>query len=220
MAERKAQNKYIPPDFDPSIHGSINRYRNTKKRPVVREESIFEDRIERKPSGSARKIRFEMPFNVRCEKCKNHIGMGVRFNAEKRAVDEYFSTTIWEFKMNCHLCSNKLIIKTDPKNTQYICESGLSRVKEDWIPTEEDGVIILQDKEERDKVFEDPFSKTEHDIKDFNKAKELETNLIHIKQLSDENWKDSYAKSRKLRKIFKLGNDKKFSEADIRKNIL
>lgn len=30
------------------------------------------------------KIRFEMMFNVRCLKCQNSIGKGVRYNAKKK----------------------------------------------------------------------------------------------------------------------------------------
>ena len=47
-------------------------------------------------------IRFEMPFDVRCTGCNNRIGKGVRFNAEKKSVGKYFSTTIWSFRMLCH----------------------------------------------------------------------------------------------------------------------
>jgi coiled-coil domain-containing protein 130 len=42
------------------------------------------------------------------------IAKGVRFNAAKKAVGKYLSTTIWEFRMNCHLCGNKLVCRTDP----------------------------------------------------------------------------------------------------------
>lgn len=73
------------------------------------------------------KIRFEMMFNVRCLQCKNSIGKGVRFNAHKKTVDQYLSTKIYEFTMNCHLCSNKLVIRTDPKGCDYQIISGLEK---------------------------------------------------------------------------------------------
>jgi len=56
----------------------------------------------------------------------------VRFNAKKRAIGKYLSTTIWEFSMNCHHCSNMLIIRTDPKSTEYEVGEGLERKKEDF----------------------------------------------------------------------------------------
>ena len=40
--------------------------------------------IKRKIKEGILVIRFEVPFHVRCNKCKNMIGKGVRFNAEKK----------------------------------------------------------------------------------------------------------------------------------------
>ncbi len=49
---------------------------------------------------------------------------GVRYNAEKKQVGNYFSTRIYEFSMKCHICSNRIVVTTDPKTTQYIMTSG------------------------------------------------------------------------------------------------
>ncbi len=35
-----------------------------------------------------------MPFNIWCGTCKAHIAMGVRYNAEKKAIGNYFSTRV------------------------------------------------------------------------------------------------------------------------------
>jgi coiled-coil domain-containing protein 130 len=61
-----------------------------------------------------------MPFNVWCEGCKNHVGMGVRYNAEKKKIGMYYTTPLYEFKMKCHLCDNHFIIRTDPKASLLI----------------------------------------------------------------------------------------------------
>ncbi len=53
-------------------------------------------------------IRFETPYNMWCLGCNNHIGRGVRYNAEKRKIGMYFTTPIWEFTLKCHLCDNKV----------------------------------------------------------------------------------------------------------------
>ena len=61
-------------------------------------------------------IRFEMPYNVWCTSCSKMIGKGVRFNAEKNKAGKYYTTTLWSFKMKCHMCDGSIVIETDPKN--------------------------------------------------------------------------------------------------------
>ena len=58
--------------------------------------------------------RFEMPYNMWCGGCGNHVGMGVRYNAEKSKIGMYYTTPIYKFRMKCHLCDNHFEIKTDP----------------------------------------------------------------------------------------------------------
>lgn len=60
-----------------------------------------------------------MPFNVWCTACKSHIGKGVRFNAEKKKIGNYFSTPIFQFKMKCPECPNYMEIETDPKVSKF-----------------------------------------------------------------------------------------------------
>jgi hypothetical protein len=62
-------------------------------------------------------IRFETPFDIVCLGCNETIHKGVRFNADKRNYGKYFTTTIWEFELKCHLCDNKMFVRTDPENT-------------------------------------------------------------------------------------------------------
>ena len=56
-----------------------------------------------------------MPYNIWCGGCNSHIGMGVRYNAEKSKVGNYYTTPIYKFRMKCHLCDNHFEIQTDPK---------------------------------------------------------------------------------------------------------
>ena len=42
---------------------------------------------------------------------RKHIGIGVRYNAEKTRVGHYYTTPIYQFKMRCHLCSNAIVIR-------------------------------------------------------------------------------------------------------------
>jgi len=52
--------------------------------------------------------------------CDNHIGMGVRYNAEKKKIGNYYSTPIYSFRCKCHLCSGWFEIQTDPK----VCDAS------------------------------------------------------------------------------------------------
>src|SRR6201996_4533646 len=51
--------------------------------------------------------------------CNAHIGMGVRYNAEKKKIGMYYSTPIFSFRCKCHLCSGWFEIKTDPQVRPY-----------------------------------------------------------------------------------------------------
>ena len=64
MGERKGVNKWYPPDYDPS-KGGLNKWQGTH---AHRERA-------RKIHLGIIIIRFEMPYNIWCEGCGNHIGM-------------------------------------------------------------------------------------------------------------------------------------------------
>lgn len=87
MAERKAVNKWLPSDFDPAKHGSVNGYHKSHH---LRERA-------RKLDQGILIVRFELPFNIWCLGCNNHIGMGVRYNAEKKVSLE--GTSKFEVRM-------------------------------------------------------------------------------------------------------------------------
>ena len=64
-----------------------------------------------------------MPYNIWCNTCGNHVGMGVRYNAEKTKIGNYFTTPILQFRMKCHLCDGHYEIKTDPKVSEAELDS-------------------------------------------------------------------------------------------------
>ena len=110
MSSRKETNKWYPPDWDPSM-GSVNTYWGEGWRNG---SATVNGR-----AGHAKGIaiiRFEMPYNVWCTSCSKMIGKGVRFNAEKNKAGKYYTTTLWSFKMKCHMCDGSIVIETDPKN--------------------------------------------------------------------------------------------------------
>lgn len=108
--------------------------------------------------------RFELPFNIWCGHCNSHLGAGVRYNAQKRKVGNYYSTPIYAFRCKCHLCSGWFEIRTDPKvsfqscsgreppnaqipscslqNAKYHVEKGAREQVQDWNPEENGGFAV------------------------------------------------------------------------------
>ncbi|KAL5518534.1 CWF16 [Sanghuangporus vaninii] len=111
MSERKVLNKYIPPDFDPSL---------IPRRKV--------------PRNSQQVVRLMAPFSMRCNTCGEYIYKGKKFNARKETVEgeTYYGIKIFRFYIKCTLCSAEITFKTDPKNTDYAAEHGASRNFEPW----------------------------------------------------------------------------------------
>ncbi|KAH8120688.1 DUF572-domain-containing protein [Phellopilus nigrolimitatus] len=122
MSERKVLNKYIPPDFDPSL---IPR--------------------RKQPKNSQQVVRLMAPFSMRCNTCGEYIYKGKKFNARKETVDgeDYYGIKIFRFYIKCTLCSAEITFKTDPKNTDYTAEHGASRNFEPW---REEGAAEEEDK--------------------------------------------------------------------------
>lgn len=192
MAERKQVNRYYPPDFDPAKHKSINKYRNSHP---LRERA-------KKLSQGILVIRFEMPYNIWCGGCGNHVGMGVRYNAEKKKVGKYYTTPIFEFKMKCHLCDNYIVMETDPKNFDYTITSGAQRKNQKWDMAENEQVLT-EDREAVKKLSRDAMYKLEHGVDDTKKLKKAAPSLGKIAEIQSAK-KDDYAQSQALRKKFRV----------------
>ncbi|RWS03559.1 coiled-coil domain-containing protein 130-like protein [Dinothrombium tinctorium] len=192
MAERKAVNKYYPSDFDPRKHGSINKYRGTHP---LRERA-------RKLHEGILIIRFEMPYNIWCDGCNNHIGMGVRYNAQKSKTGMYYSTPIYKFRMKCHLCDNHIEMQTDPKNLDYMILSGARRQERRWNPSENEQ-IVPEDKDTSKKLSSDAMFRLEHNVEHENKANTIAPVLEQLEQFQ-QRWKDDYAANQLLRNKFRV----------------
>lgn len=192
MGERKGQNKYYPPDFNPEKHGSLNRYHNSHP---LRERA-------RKLSQGILIIRFEMPYNIWCDGCKNHIGMGVRYNAEKKKVGNYYTTPIYRFRMKCHLCVNYIEMQTDPANCDYVIVSGASRKEERW-DMEDNEQVLTTEHEKKEKLETDAMFRLEHGEADRSTLKKALPTLSHIQEAQNA-WKDDFALNSMLRRHFRV----------------
>lgn len=143
-------NKYYPPDYDPKTAPTLNAYRGVHALGA-RAKDVDKGILV---------VRFELPYNVWCGTCGSHIGAGVRYNAQKRRVGNYYSTPVWAFRCKCHLCGGWFEIRTDPKvrrrarvrrvfgirltrcrlqNAAYVVHEGAKAQAQDWDPLENGG---------------------------------------------------------------------------------
>jgi coiled-coil domain-containing protein 130 len=190
------QNKYYPPDFfnqhPKQMAKGLDAYHGHHR---LRERG-------KKADQGIIVIRFEMPFNCWCEGCKNHIGMGVRYNAEKQRVGNYYSTPIYEFKMKCHLCDNYFLIRTDPANLDYLIMSGARRQENRWDPIQNEQ-IVPETKETQRRLFDDAMFKLEHGVKDQKAASDAKPVISKLFQRNDDVWRDNFEANSKLRAQFR-----------------
>ncbi|EFN78449.1 coiled-coil domain-containing protein 130 homolog [Harpegnathos saltator] len=191
MGERKGTNLYYPPDYDPRA-GGLNKFLGTH---ALRERA-------RKLHMGILIIRFEMPYNIWCDGCGNHIGMGVRYNAEKKKIGMYFSTPVYQFRMKCHLCDNHFEIKTDPANLDYVIVSGARRQENRWDPKENEQVVP-ETKEVSCRLYDDAMYKLEHGLEDKKVATSRDSALKNAIALNDTLWKDDYSSNCALRALFR-----------------
>ncbi|XP_047990175.1 coiled-coil domain-containing protein 130 homolog [Leguminivora glycinivorella] len=191
MGERKGQNLYYPPDYDPKV-GGLNKFLGTH---ALRERA-------RKLHMGILIIRFEMPYNIWCDGCNNHIGMGVRYNAEKTKIGMYYTTPVYQFRMKCHLCDNHFEIKTDPGNLDYVIVSGARRQENRWDPTE-NGQVVPETKETQKKLFDDAMFRLEHKTGDEDTAKQDKPRLGRLVGRNESVWKDDYEANCSLRRNFR-----------------
>jgi len=213
MGERKGQNFYYPPDFDPKKHGNINGYHGVH---ALRERA-------NKISEGILIIRFEMPFNIWCgsnaedtdpnvKGCRKHIGIGVRYNAEKTRVAMYYTTPVYQFKMRCHMCSNPITIKTDPGNMDYIVVSGGRRVEQRWDPSG-NGQLVPESKSVGRKLADDAMFKLEHESGDKGKSEQEEGPRLGKMFAIADRVKDDYLANSILRQKFRKAKKERLEAA-------
>ncbi|CAI0458950.1 unnamed protein product [Linum tenue] len=200
LAAARADNFYYPPEWSPK-KGSLNKFNGQH---ALRERA-------RKIDQGILIIRFEMPFNIWCGGCNSMIAKGVRFNAEKKQVGNYYSTKIWSFSMKAACCKQEIVIQTDPKNCEYVIISGAQKKVEDF-DNEDAETLLLPADEEKGKLS-DPFYRLEHQEEDLRKKKEAEPVLVRLQRVSDNRHSDDYALNKALRARLR-GQKKRVAEEE------
>lgn len=200
LAAARADNFYYPPEWEPK-KGGLNKFHG---------QHALRERAKKIDQGIL-VIRFEMPFNIWCGGCNSMIAKGVRFNAEKKQVGNYYSTKIWSFSMKSACCKHEIVIQTDPKNCEYLIISGAQKKTEEF-DVEDAETFELPADEERDKLA-DPFYKLEHQGEDMRKKKEAEPLLVRLQKVSDSRHSDDYNLNRALRARLR-GQKRKVSQEE------
>ncbi|PHU02105.1 hypothetical protein BC332_27356, partial [Capsicum chinense] len=200
LAAARADNFYYPPEWSPK-KGSLNKFHGQH---ALRERA-------RKIDQGILIIRFEMPFNIWCGGCESMIAKGVRFNAEKKQVGNYYSTKIWSFTMKSACCKHEIVIQTDPKNCAYVIISGAQKKTEEY-DAEDAETLVLPVDEDKSKLV-DPFYRLEHQEQDLKKKKEAEPVLVRLQRVSDSRHSDDYAMNKALRAKLR-GQKKRVAEEE------
>lgn len=143
--------------------------------------------------------------------------MGVRYNAEKKRIGNYYSTPIYSFRCKCHLCAGWFEIQTDPKNTRYVVTEGAKQQAQDWDNPEEDGTFpasYTREGEGESSTTGDAFSKFEKATTSKVRALTAAERLDEMEQLNDDRWSDPYELNRNLRKALRVHKGKQREKKD------
>ena len=147
-----------------------------------------------------------MPYPIWCNTCPKPtiIGQGVRFNAEKKKVGNYYSTPVFSFRMKHVACGGWIEIRTDPKNTAYVVTEGAKKrdTGEDKV---QDGDLTIMTKEERERLQSDAFAALEVKIDDRKQAATDKGRIEELSEVRDKVWRDPYLVNRKMRRAFRVG---------------
>ncbi|EFE38143.1 DUF455 domain protein [Trichophyton verrucosum HKI 0517] len=164
-----------------------------------------------------------MPFPIWCSTCQPAesviIGQGVRFNALKKKVGNYYSTPIYSFRMKHSVCGGWIEIRTDPQHTEYVVTEGARRKvtadigKGEYEETSTGAgeIRVRMPGNEGENETTDPFAALEGKIADKNKYMTEKMRMDELLKRQDRDWEDPYENSKKLRRAFR--EDRKKREA-------
>jgi coiled-coil domain-containing protein 130 len=153
-----------------------------------------------------------MPFAIFCDHCRPEvvIGQGVRFNAEKKKIGNYFTTAIWSFRIKHSICGGWIEIRTNPKEGRYEVVEGARR--RDGREEEEFGGRIFENgegegrmitEEERERRRNDAFAALEGKVGEKGVEKKSKDRIEKLVEAQDRTWADPDEINRRLRRGFR-----------------
>jgi coiled-coil domain-containing protein 130 len=165
-------------------------------------------------------VRFEMPFAIWCDSCPKPtiIGQGVRFNAEKKKIGNYYSTPIWSFRMKHADCGGAIEMHTDPKNTTYVVAYGAKK-RDTGEDKEREGDFVITTDREREVLRNNAFASLEKTIKDRQQLAEATERLTELEAASSAHWDDPFTRNQRLRREFRIGRKERENEATSSENL-
>lgn len=198
--------RYVPPD----VEGTTSGNRLHKKHPLGSRAS--------KPGSLT--VRFELPFPIWCSTCPKPtiIGQGVRFNASKRRVGAYHTTSIWAFRFRHVDCGGDIEIRTDPKNTAYVVVEGAVRRDTGEDVAREGDSVVLTD-QEREVLRRNAFAKLEKTIEDREQLRNATERIEDLEEASARHWDDPYTQNQRLRRAFRAGRKERERDAAATENL-
>ncbi|EZG55194.1 hypothetical protein GNI_116340 [Gregarina niphandrodes] len=186
MSDVKDMNKYYPPDFDPE---SYHRHKHILKQ-------VGRGRKKSRTGGPSRRgameLRMLWPFSLVCERCEEVTFVGTKFNSrvERLKTEDYLGIPIWRISGKCHECHAPIVLKTDPKNTDYVIESGGHRLFDAALAAKE-----IQEEKDR----------AQHDQQQLGTMEQLERKAINTAQEIQD--LESIARLQAINKAFLLSAD-------------
>lgn len=190
--------RYVPPDMEGVV--SFNRASGKGHALGARASKLKSDGI--------LTVRFECPFAIWCTNCdpEQIIGQGVRFNAEKKKVGNYYSTPIWSFRLKHTICGKWIEVRTDPKNAEYVVVEG-GRRRDTGADKLLEGEILLgsTDTEKAEREKEGAFGSLEKKVEDKAIANSQQARIVELRKRSERDWSDPYEINKRIRKDFRAG---------------
>lgn len=114
---------------------------------------------------------------MRCLNCGEYIAKNRKFNARKESTgDSYLGVNVFRFHIRCPRCSSEIKFKTDPKNADYVIDSGAVKNYERQQQQDGEGNEIAKQMEETMDERLDRLEKEEEEEKERQQRSTLQLN--------------------------------------------